>query len=626
VTALDGELATIADDDGGTKQVPVGDLLVVQMFGDPAYPTLAPLGSVSRSEERPRHLVVEGENFHALELLAFTHRGQVDCIYIDPPYNTGARDWKYNNSYVDENDAWRHSKWLSFMEKRLRLAKQLLKPDGVLIVTIDENELHHLGVLLEELFPGALRQLVSICINPSGAAGEGLSRVEEYAVFCFLGKARPVSVADDMLIDSSTDSETATHGIRWERLMRGGNAWYRSTRPNLCYPVLLTLDRTRIVRGGDPLEGDEAARPEVLDGHPVAWPLRKDGKLGIWRVQSARLNWLVERGYAYISTQKVGNAPTLRYLLEGTVEAIEAGAIEVTGHGDRGQVLVRPAETAKMAKTLWHRGRHTAGGSGGTQLLNALLAERNVFSFPKSVYATRDCLEVAVGNRPDALILDFFAGSGTTLHAACLLNGEDGGRRRCLLVTNNEVSEQRGKRLRQDGLFPGDPDFERHGIFEAATRPRIEAAITGQRPSGEPAPGAYLDGRSLADGFEENVQFARLDYLDPDRVELGLEWERLHPLLWLLAGGVGRWPDHLDGGAPFFIARERGYAVLLEPIGVTALVHDLGDDPSVKHVFVATDSEESLAQVAGGVGPERTAHMLPRDYLRHCRTQSDRRA
>lgn len=139
--------ATVEPSGGGGKPelIPVEDLLAVKRFGEPIYPALTPLGSVRRGgDNKPHHTVINGENFHALQLLVYQFEGQVDCIYLDPPYNTGAKDWKYNNRYVDDSDAWRHSKWLSFMEKRLRLVKRLLKPNGVLIVTIDEHEVHHL--------------------------------------------------------------------------------------------------------------------------------------------------------------------------------------------------------------------------------------------------------------------------------------------------------------------------------------------------------------------------------------------------------------------------------------------------------------------------------------------------
>ena len=133
---------------------------------------------MERGGDKPYHVVIKGENHHALEALRFTHAGKVDCIYIDPPYNSGARDWKYNNDYVDENDAYRHSKWLAFMERRLKLAKELLNPDdSVLIVTIDEKEYLRLGLLLEQTF--ARRQ------NPDGqrrsSTRRGATRKDDFS-------------------------------------------------------------------------------------------------------------------------------------------------------------------------------------------------------------------------------------------------------------------------------------------------------------------------------------------------------------------------------------------------------------------------------------------------------------
>lgn len=134
-------------------EVPVAELVVVRSFGDPIYPALVPVDRVARGgPDKPWHMLINADNFHALQLLLYAYEGKVDAIYVDPPYNTGARDWKYNNDYVDKTDSFRHSKWLSMMKKRLLLAKRLLKPDGVLIVTIDDNEVNHLGVLLEDVF------------------------------------------------------------------------------------------------------------------------------------------------------------------------------------------------------------------------------------------------------------------------------------------------------------------------------------------------------------------------------------------------------------------------------------------------------------------------------------------
>lgn len=143
VIGVEGDKATIVPRGADEPEcvVDVDDLLVVKRFHEPIYPGLRLVDQVTEGPpDKPAHVVLNGENFHALQLLVYSYSRKVDCIYIDPPYNTGSRDWKYNNRFVDENDSYRHSKWLSFMEKRLRLAEVLLKDDGVLIVTIDEHE------------------------------------------------------------------------------------------------------------------------------------------------------------------------------------------------------------------------------------------------------------------------------------------------------------------------------------------------------------------------------------------------------------------------------------------------------------------------------------------------------
>ena len=173
-------------------EVPIAELVVVRNFGDPIYPALVPTDRVaSGGPDKPWHMLVNADNFHALQLLLYAYEGKVDVIYIDPPYNSGARDWKYNNNYVDKTDSFRHSKWLSMMKKRLNLAKRLLSKDGVLIITIDENELHHLGILLETLFPNSLRHMVTIVVNPKGAGKKNFARTEEHALFCVPNTVQP---------------------------------------------------------------------------------------------------------------------------------------------------------------------------------------------------------------------------------------------------------------------------------------------------------------------------------------------------------------------------------------------------------------------------------------------------
>jgi len=163
------------------QTVALDDLIVVAEFKDTIYPGLICTGGVQRGGGKPCHTVINGENYHVLKALTYTHAGRVDAIYIDPPYNTGAKDWKYNNDYVGNDDHYRHSKWLAMMERRLLAAKALLNPaDSVLIVTIDEKEYLRLGLLLEQVFSEARIQMISSVINPKGVPRDGFARVDEY--------------------------------------------------------------------------------------------------------------------------------------------------------------------------------------------------------------------------------------------------------------------------------------------------------------------------------------------------------------------------------------------------------------------------------------------------------------
>ena len=185
----------------------VDELVVVAEFGEPIYPTLQQIDLVENAPDSDLwHTLIEADNYHALQLLEYLYAGKVDCIYIDPPYNTGARDWKYNNDYVDNSDAYRHSKWLSMMEKRLKLAKKLLNPqDSILMITIDDVELCHLKLLLEAIFSDCSFQIVDMVINPKGKAKVGrLSQVDEYLILVYKGKAA-----------TNPDSGYEEEEIRW---------------------------------------------------------------------------------------------------------------------------------------------------------------------------------------------------------------------------------------------------------------------------------------------------------------------------------------------------------------------------------------------------------------------------
>ncbi|HYG12012.1 MAG TPA: DNA methyltransferase [Pyrinomonadaceae bacterium] len=612
------ELVLMGAAEAETQTVALDDLIVVAEFRDTIYPGLVFTGGVSRGGDKPWHTIINGENYHVLKALTWTHRGKVDAIYIDPPYNTRDKDWKYNNDYVNADDLYRHSKWLAMMERRLLLAKELLNPaDSVLIVTIDEKEYLRLGLLLEQTFPEATIQMVSIVINPSGTSREYLSRVDEYAFICFLGAARPYDFADDLLgVVEADGAKVGSAGVRWEWLLRGGGSWYRETRPNLCYPVLVNADRTRMIRAGSPLEGDERKRPNKIDGHPVVWPVRTDGRLGIWRVDGRKLNELIEKGYAHISSKPGATQPTIRYLLSGTVEQIDAGELKVVGKGDRGEIQVDFPETARKqrVKTVWNRARHIAGGAGGAHLLNLLFGDRGRFTYPKSLYAVEDTLRIATGHKPTATVVDFFSGSGTTAHAVMRLNKQDGGRRQCICVTNNEVSADEQQALREKGLRPGDAEWEQWGICDYITKPRVQAAITGKTPDGEPIKGDYkfTDEFPMADGLEENAEFFTLTYETPVAVSYQTAFARIAPLLWLRAGSVGRRIDKLPA-AGWDVADT--YGLLVELDKATSFLKAARKAKALRITYIVTDDERRFQALARHLPEGVEAIRLYESYL-----------
>ena len=250
----------------------VEDLVVVAEFRDPIYPGLVSTGKVERGGDRPFHTVINAENFHALQLLLYTHEGKVDAIYIDPPYNTGARDWKYNNDYVESEDVYRHSKWPAMMERRLKLAMRLLNPENsVLIVTIDEKEYLRLGLLLQRVFEASRVQMVSITISPRGTnRASEFSRVDEYAFFAFLGSAS---------VQGSAPLGGDDEEVRWQYLRRGQKTLVRGSRPNQFYAVYVDVESERIVKIGPPMGANESLHkvPEVAGAVPV-FPIDPDNE------------------------------------------------------------------------------------------------------------------------------------------------------------------------------------------------------------------------------------------------------------------------------------------------------------------------------------------------------------
>ena len=606
------------------------DIVRVAEFGESIYPYLKPLDSVCNAPDSDLwHTLIEADNYNALQLLEYLYAGKVDCIYIDPPYNTGAKDWKYNNDYVDGNDAYRHSKWLSFMQRRLKLAKKLLNPaDSVLIVTIDEKEYLHLGCLLEEMFSEANMQMISSAINGKGVARNSeFARVNEYIYIVRFGECgvNPLPLPDEWIGNVKTST---TKQVRWGSLMRSGSGALRSDSPGCFYPIFISKDKKHFCGAGEvvPAEADRST-VEVPEGTIALFPVHDDGVEGRWQYSRDKFLEIQRKGYVRISTQTAnGKEATLRYISEGWQKKVESGQITVLGRAEDGSVIIDDSDYEKefIPGNQWWIPAHDAT-EFGSKLLTNFIGKR--FSFPKSLYAVHDVIRFFVTNNPNALIVDFFAGSGTTMHAVNLLNAEDGGHRRCIMVTNNEVSDAEAKEMSKCGLKPGDEEWEKLGIARYVTWPRTVCSIEGHDVNGKPLKGDYLGSEPpihMADGFKANAAFFKLGFLDPTAVSLGMRFSEMLPTLWLKTGAKGKCPELTGEQVPdMLILPENQFAVLINENTFADFAEKLAEHPEIQTVFLATDYEVNYQSMVKNLNVEN-AYQLYRDYLDHFRVNRGR--
>jgi adenine-specific DNA-methyltransferase len=375
---------------------------------------------IDKDIEGPVNILIEGDNYHSLSVLNYTHQDRVDVIYIDPPFNTGSQTWKYNNKFVEPDDPWKHSKWLSMMKKRLVLAKRLLKSDGAIIVAIDDYEVHHLGLLLEAAFPSYERDLVIVEHHPQGAGSNTVSRTHEYAFIC-----TPAGIG---LRGREVRSEDNDWSLK--RSGQGENNW-RAYRPKQFFAIHVDEKKRRVVGVG----------PEIPREHKK-YP---DGK--------------TEDGYLRIyPTDRAGKERCWRYNRETMLKNIKKGIIEYTKQGSL--VINKTTVAAEPVFSIWQGSRYNAG-THGSSLLTKMMGKANTFPYPKSIYTVIDMLNAIIKNNPAAVVLDFFAGSGTTGHAILKMNQDDGGKRQFILCTNNEGN-----------------------ICEDVCYPRIKKAIEGYKYNG----------------------------------------------------------------------------------------------------------------------------------------------
>ena len=582
-------------------QFPVDELLVVREFGEPIFPALVPVDAVANGPlDAPWHTLIEADNYHALQLLDYLYAGKVDCIYIDPPYNTGARDWKYNNDYVDGNDGWRHSKWLAFMEKRLKLAKRLLKPDsGVLIVTIDEKEYLHLGMLLEQLFPEANIQMISSIINPKGTGRSNeFLRVNEFIFFVWNQAA---------VLGSFEEEDQNGEKISWETMRRRNLASARGRKgkgacgPNQFYPIYVNIKSGYIEKIGKPIpEMMPISEVEEIPGCIAVFPIRPDGTEMNWSLTDEACRIRHQAGY--VRAGKYCPDEPQKYIIQflplGVIKSIENGNAEIVTRNTDGSVEARfITKKTRTPSTQWNNKYHNAEHYG-TNIIKEILME-GAFPFPKSLYAVRDTLKIFAERNPNALIVDFFAGSGTTLNAVNLLNATDGGQRRCILVTNNEVSAEEAAALSARGLQPGDAEWEAQGICRSVTWPRSKYTILGQRDDGTVLTGEYLTGKTVE--REKARSFTQIGFVDPAQLDTLPKKKQVVALIDGLPQTLVKEP------CPFIVSEGHKASVLFDPAAAEDWLEALDGQEHITDFYIVTPVkrvfDQLKAQVAELLGP-----------------------
>ena len=323
----------------------------------------------------------------------------------------------------------------------------------------------------------------------------------------------------------SSKGRTHTGNVRWDLLKRSGTNAERKHSPGGFYAIYVTPQNGKIEKIGDPLPAG-ISEAEKIDGLVAILPIRQNGTEGNWQWSSATFAERMAQGRVKIGGNK-NKGFTVYILKDGEYSKITNGEFNIIGRGINNEIIVEDNDTESVMATpgdIWKIASHDSTQYGSRLLGNIFKNKR--FTFPKSLYAVKDCLYFFTANKPNALIVDFFAGSGTTLHAVNLLNAEDGGKRRCIMVTNNEVSAEEATALTAQGYQPGDAEWEELGIARYVNWLRTVCSIEGHDVNGNPLKGNYLGSDlPMAGGFKANAVFFKLGFLDKN-ASGGAEKER----------------------------------------------------------------------------------------------------
>ncbi|MEA2494821.1 MAG: hypothetical protein QOJ29_2732 [Thermoleophilaceae bacterium] len=582
VARLDGKrvaklvpLEPEADEDELVERA-LDDLVVVAEFRDPIYPGLASTGKVERGGDKPFHTVINGENFHALQLLLYTHEGKVDAIYIDPPYNTGGKtSWLYNDHYVDADDDFRHSKWLAFMERRLKMSRRLLSDAGVIFVSIDDAEQHRLRMLLDQVF-GELNFVDTLAVEMSTTSGPKTVNAQQGTIvknieFVHIYRKGPGfdRVPHTPLVDGVASYDT--HYTLW--LNEDGTLGSLSENLLAEPTIAEDIDRLGLDRSGTfsikqidtLLAASRAANDFILanldriarlDRPPVSAGSETPPMGGYVEFKASERTYL------------------LTTLKNGTVQQVVPLALNYRTSDDYKPRFGRTVIRGDLWKGF-HQDMGNVAKEGGVAFGNG----------KKPVRLIKQLIRWA-NNSPDAVVVDFFAGSGTTADAVMAMNSEDGGHRRAIVVTNNEVAAEVRTKLQRLGLRPTDPDWESSGVHEAVTRPRLINAAS-------------------ATDTNENLEFFTMTYEAPRAVAHHRSFEAIAPLLWLKAGARGR---RIEKPSDDFAVTD-AYAVLFDTDSSGAFLAALQDARDVGMVFIVTDDDRAFqmicAELPAAVEPVR---------------------
>lgn len=460
--------------------------------------------------------------------------------------------------------------------------------------------------------------------------------------------------------------------------------------------------------------------------------MRSDGSLGNWSVGPAKLRELIGKGYTSLGRFDADrNTYSIAYLNKKPQTQIDSGEITIIARDEQRNTvtLEYTVGISRTPKTVWYRRLHDAGANG-SDFLTGIIGKSKQFSFPKSLYAVRDSLGTVVRDRPTALIVDFFAGSGTSLNAVNLLNANDGGQRQCILVTNNEVSEDEAQRLSEQDLQPGDAEWDAVGICRSVTWPRNKFTILGKRDDGTALEGDYQTGRTIskekarnirqlsfaegrtltlpqrkqlaalmptlpqsklvaaapwfldedlpvsvlwdvqqaeawleelaeadhltdiyvvttenklftalakairgtlgplileedekrlmADGFPANLDYFKLEFLEPSAVALGRQFEGILPILWMMAGSSGPCPLTPENGYAhlhWLIPEANPFAVLMRETRFREFLTKLDTRPELTHIFLVTNSDKAFHDMKADLPDHLTVTQLYKSYL-----------